>query len=245
MKPLVFGLSTLFLTQTAAADVIALKLSAGQWQPSFSGDVQDGTTRIDMEDDLGLDDDDALNLNLALEHPVPLLPNFKLDYTDLSIEATHTLTRTIDFDDTTFTVSDDITTEADLTHLDALFYYELLDNVVSLDLGLGVRQFDGYISIASSTESANVDLDDPLPLLYGAAEVELPLTGLAVSGEVKGVGYSGDSFLDMNVKASYTFAFGLGVELGYRTMSLDSSELSDIEADIDISGPYAGLKFHF
>ena len=34
----------------------------------------------------------------------------------------------------------------DLTHTDATFYYELLDNVVDLDLGLLRRLFDGEAS---------------------------------------------------------------------------------------------------
>src|SRR5690606_24255951 len=97
----------------------------------------------------------------------------------------------------------------DLTHTDATFYYELLDNVVSLDAGLTVRYFDGGVQIRSQTNSATLDLDDPLPLLYLAARVELPL-GFYAGGDVNAFGINDASLLDYRLNAGWESSFGLG-----------------------------------
>ena len=229
----------------AQADVVGVKVSAGGWEPSFNGDIQDGLAAISLENDLNLSDDQATVASLSFEHPIPVLPNVRLDYADLSIAAESTLTRNIEFDGNSFSVSDDVRTSADLSHIDGVLYYELMDNWVSIDLGIGVRMFDGDIEIQSTTESAREELDEPLPLVYGAVQFDLPFTGLAISADLKGISYEGDSAFDYTAKVSYTFALGLGLEAGYRGFEMDIEELSDFTADIDISGPYAGLIFQF
>lgn len=229
----------------AQADVVGIKMSAGGWQPSIDGNIQDGNTVINLKNDLNLDDEQVTVVSLAFEHPVPALPNVRLDYADLSTSADSTLTRNVDFDGRSFSLSDDVRTTADLTHIDGMLYYELQDNWVSLDLGIGVRLFDGSVEIQSTTDSAREELDEPLPLIYGAVQLDLPFTGLALSADIKGITYQGDSAYDYSAKVSYTFALGLGVEAGYRGFEMDIDELSDFSADIDISGPYAGLLFQF
>ena len=231
----------------AQADVVGVKVSAGGWEPSFNGDIQDGLVAINLANDLNLSDDQATVASLSFEHPIPVLPNVRLDYADLSITADSTLTRDIDFDGNNFAISDEVRTSADLSHIDGMLYYELMDNWVSIDLGIGVRLFDGEIKIQNqnTTESAREELDEPLPLVYGAVQFDLPFTGLAISADLKGISYEGDSAFDYTAKVSYTFALGLGLEAGYRGFEMDIEELSDFNADIDISGPYAGLIFQF
>lgn len=229
---------------TAHADtILGIYAGAGIWQAEISGDVQDGTTKIDTEDDIGLEDDNNNYFYFALEHPIPVLPNIKLQHTRLTVDGDNLLTRNIDFNGTVFPVSDNVSAEADLTHTDVTLYYEVLDNWVSLDLGLSVRLFDGFVEIQSTTDSAREDLDAPIPMLYGKARFDLPLTGLSVDAEANGVGYGGNTLLDASVRLAYESSIGLGVEAGYRSMVLDIDE--DIEGDIDLSGFFAGINFHF
>ncbi len=226
-----------------ADTILGIYAGAGIWQAEISGDVQDGTTKIDTEDDIGLEDDNNNYFYFALEHPIPILPNIKLQHTRLTVDGDNLLTRDIDFNGTVFPVSDNVSAEADLTHTDVTLYYELLDNWVSLDLGLSVRLFDGFVEIQSTTDSAREDLDAPIPMLYGKARFDLPLTGLSVDVEANGVGYGGNTLLDASVRLAYESNIGLGVEAGYRSMILDIDE--DIEGDIDLSGFFAGVNFHF
>ncbi len=231
-------------TQLAQADtILGIYAGAGIWQTDISGDVQDGTAVIDTEDDIGLDDNNNNYFYAALEHPIPLVPNIKLQHTKLSVDGDNELTRSIDFNGSQFSGSENVSAEADLTHTDATFYYEVLDNWVSLDLGLTVRLFDGFVEIQSSNESAREDLDVPIPMLYGKVRFDLPLTGLSVDAVANGIGYSGNKLIDATLRVAYESGLGLGVEAGYRSLQLDIDE--DVEADIDLSGVFVGINFHF
>ncbi len=231
-------------TQLAQADtILGIYAGAGVWQSDISGDVQDGTTAIDTEDDIGLEDENNNYFYAALEHPVPLVPNIKLQHTKLSVDGDNVLNRSIDFNGSQFSFSDNVSAEADLTHTDATFYYEVLDNWVSLDLGITVRLFDGFVEIQSTNESAREDLDEPIPMLYGKVRFDLPLTGLSLDAEANGIGYSGNNLIDATLRVAYESGIGLGLEGGYRSLQLEIDE--DIEADIDLSGVFVGINFHF
>ncbi len=229
---------------SAQADtILGIYAGAGVWRSDISGEVQDGTTKIDTEDDIGLEDDTNNYFYAALEHPLPLVPNIKIQHTKLSVEGDNDLNRSIDFNGSQFSFNDNVSAEADLTHTDATFYYEILDNWVSLDLGITVRLFDGFVEIQSSTESTRQDLDAPIPLLYGKARFDLPLTGLSLDAEAHGIGYSGNNLIDASMRIAYESAIGLGLEAGYRSLQLEIDE--DIEGDIDLTGVFAGINFHF
>jgi outer membrane protein len=136
-----------------------------------------------------------------------------------------------------------------LTHTDITLYYEILDNWVNLDLGLTARQFDGYVFAASTTDSTaskKEKLDDVLPMLYGKAQFDLPLTGLSVGVEGNFVSYSGDKVTDYAAKVSYLFdsVFDIGLEAGYRKLSLTVDD-DEIPTTVDIKGPYAAVIAHF
>src|SRR5690606_33546216 len=79
-------------------------------------------------------------------------------------------------------VSGVVDVDLDLTHTDLILYYELLDNIVSLDVGLNVKFFDGQLNIheRGGNNSSRTDIDDILPLLYVAPSASLPLTGLSM-----------------------------------------------------------------
>lgn len=62
----------------AHADTVGLRLGAYRWQPDFDGDVRADGETVDINRDLGLDDDDSNVFFVAIEHPVPLLPNVML-----------------------------------------------------------------------------------------------------------------------------------------------------------------------
>ncbi len=245
LKQSILAVSLLAGTASMAqADtILGIYAGAGIWQSDISGDVQDGTTEIDTEDDIGLDDNTNNYFYAALEHPIPLLPNIKLQHTKLSLDGDNALSRTIDFGGSQFSLNENVSAEADLTHTDATFYYEILDNWVSLDVGISVRLFDGFVEIQSTNESAREDLDVPIPLLYAKVRFDLPLTGLSLDAEAQGIGFSGNNLIDATVRIAYESTIGLGLEAGYRSMRLKIDE--DIEGDIDLGGVFAGINFHF
>ena len=163
---------TVSLTVPVQADTVGISIGASYWAPEISGDFNNvDETTIDLVDDLDLDDPTPTSLVLVLEHPIPLLPNLKLQTVDLDSDGRNRLERSITFEDETYNAGETVTSTFDMTHNDIVLYYEVLDNWVSLDIGLNVKTFDGEISIAGSTntEEASVDIDESIPLLYLAA----------------------------------------------------------------------------
>lgn len=230
--------------------VFGLYAGAGVWKQEYSGDVasRDEDFAVDVESDLALDDERNNVFYLAIEHPVPVLPNLRASYTDISTSGRNVLSRTITFQGETFTADEEVSSDLELTQVELIAYYELLDSVVSLDLGVAARWVDGHVEVASASGagSGRADFDGVLPLLYGRARVDLPLTGLWVGADATGLGYDGHQLLDLSAQVGWESPIGLGAEIGWRRFTLDLDEIEDIDnADIDIDGPYAAINFHF
>ncbi|WIO73411.1 TIGR04219 family outer membrane beta-barrel protein [Porticoccaceae bacterium LTM1] len=241
------GLGMALLSGAAQADtVLGVYAGASQWSSGLSGKI--GITDTDFST-LGFDDEKNNVLYVALEHPVPLVPNIMLKQTDLSTTGNATLAGDVQFDDINFTSGEALMTDFDLTQTDATFYYEILDNWLNLDLGLTLRQYKGDLTAMSMSESETIDLDTLLPMGYVKGQIDLPLTGFSLKADANVISYSGDSITDFSAavawKASFLVAFDVGVEAGYRRLNLDLDDLGDLETNLTIDGPYVGFTAHF
>lgn len=265
-KVLLIGTLTLCSSMNAQADrVFGLFFGAYSWNTDYSGTISSSAElppplesfapEIDVEDDLGFSDDTGGVYYFALEHFVPLIPNVKLVHSDINSSATETVDKLIALDGNYFGRGQDIRTAVDLTHTDLTLYYQILDNWVELDVGLTARAFDGMIDMLALSDSrgglltegtrSTIDIDITAPLLYGAAQFNLPLSGLTISVDANFIAYSGNSITDINANMGYAFDFGLGLMAGYRSFSMELDDIHDLDADIQLDGPYAALTFHF
>ena len=231
----------------AQADtVFGIYAGVGAWQQNYGGDIASGGTAIDVEDDLRLGDDTTNFFYAALEHPISELPNLRLQYTELDLDQAATLTRDIDFNGIAFPVGTDIGTIVDVTQIDAAFYYEYLENWVSLDLGIAVRYLDGEVVISSADDSSPVDFKGVLPLLYGKARVDLPLSGFWLGAEVSGGDLDGNRLIDGNLVVGWESPYRIGIEAGWRRYQLELDNFDDVDsAEIEASGPFAAINVHF
>ena len=232
-----------FSTLAAADTVVGLYAGAGIWSAGPGGNI--GGTAVDV-DALGLSSETNAFVYIALEHPVPALPNVKLQHTRLGARGEALLSRRFRLDDVEFFAGETVSTELDLTHTDAVVYYELLDNVVSLDLGGTLRMFNGHARAASRsrTLSESVDIDLAVPMAYGRVLIELP-TGFAISATANVIGYSGNSLQDLSAQIAYAFesVVDIGVELGYRRLALKLDD--DAQTDVSLDGPYVAVALHY
>ncbi|MET0356786.1 MAG: TIGR04219 family outer membrane beta-barrel protein [Cellvibrio sp.] len=229
-----------------ADTVLGVYAGYGSWDSSFDGKT--GEPSITLKD-LGVKDEKNNFFYIALEHPIPLLPNIRLAHTEISNTQTATINKSFTFDGTTYPVNDTIKSEFDLTHTDATLYYEILDNWVNLDLGLTARQFDGFVYAQSTkvtTRNKKEKVDQTLPMLYGKVQFDLPFSGLSAGIEGNYVSYSGDKISDYSAKVSYLFdsVLDIGLEAGYRKLSLTIDE-DELQANVDLKGPYAAVIAHF
>jgi len=230
----------------AQADAIGFSFGAYAWQPDYDGTVKSGGEQVDVNNDLGLDDDDSNVFFISIEHPIPLLPNVLIQRTELDTKATQQLTRTFTFDDVTYTANDTVKTDLDLSHTDATFYYEILDNWAELNVGLTVRAFDDGVKLTAinAGKTSNADIDAVLPMLYVAAKFNLPLTGVYIAIDGNGIGYSGNTLFDYRASVGYESPIGLGAEIGVRNFDLNYED-GDDEADVSVKGGYAQVFYHF
>lgn len=232
----------------AQADTLfGVYAGVSMWSQAYSGGLEFADQgEIDMEKDLGFDEENASYLYVAVEHFVPLVPNVKLQRTEMSTEANSTLTRDITFEGQTFEANQNISSDLDLSHIDATLYYEILDNWVSLDVGMSIRVFDGEVSVASDNGSkqANQSISVPLPMLYGKAQFDLPFTGFSLGVEANYLMVSGNGVSDILVRAAYESPFRLGAELGYRTFTFELDDIDDLYGELSVEGPYLAVTLH-
>jgi len=229
-----------------ADTVLGVYAGYGSWDTSYDGRAGDPSITLK---DLGVKDQKNKFFYIALEHPVPLVPNIRLAHTDISNNQTALISESFTINDVTYLVNDTVRSELDLTHTDVTLYYEILDNWVNLDLGLTARQFDGFVYAASTnapSRNAKEKVDQTLPMLYGKAQFDLPFSGLSVGVEGNYVSYSGDKVTDYAAKVSYLFdsVLDIGLEAGYRKLSLTIDD-DDLNAKVNLKGPYAAVIAHF
>jgi len=235
------------IAASASADtLLGVYVGVGQWQGEYSGNF--GAVPVDI-DDLNVGEESNNTYFIALEHPLPILPNIRIQHVSLETQSEATLNEGFIFDDIAFPAGENIVTDIDLSHTDAVLYYEVLDNWVNLDLGLTLRAFEGDASVTSvnTALSESVELDDVIPMLYGKAKFDLPLTGWSIAASANVISYDSNSLNDYSAAIAYhsdlLIVFDLGVELGYRSMKLELDE--DINTDVEITGPYASFTVNF
>jgi outer membrane protein len=227
-----------------------VRAGANYWGYDISGTARyktrDEANDIDVNNELGYDDGSSFFYYVTLEHPVPLLPNVRLSYTNIDEDANGRLNKTVLFGDKIFLVNEDVSSQFELKQTDITLYYSVLDNVVNLDLGLNAKYIDSTASITGTLSGTeDTDVSGWVPLAYAGVGVDLPLTGLGVSADGSYIKYDGSSFYDFSVRASYTTPWHLGVDIGYRRIKLDLDDFDDSFADVEFDGPYAGAYLHF
>ncbi|MCX6060961.1 MAG: TIGR04219 family outer membrane beta-barrel protein [Campylobacterales bacterium] len=210
----------------SAATILGFGAEADYYSPTVSGNFSytgNGTTTDTYFSD---DTQSSYQLSAYLEHPLPMLPNLRIDYTP----------------ETTFSGADSIigTNNVSFKQLDGTLYYELLDNVVDLDVGVTFKAIDGKIE-----GSANQDFNVLIPMLYLSTGIKIPVLPIHVVGDVKYVGYNGDSVIDARVKAMWDIFAGLQAQAGLRYESMKIDNRENINANVTFKGPFIGLGYAF
>lgn len=238
------------MTGAAQADLLPdFYIGGSAWQTSASGYVQADGDEVDLEDDLDIEDSTNFFVYAELEDVLsitPFVPDLRLSYTDVTMEGENQLDRSYVFGDTAFTVADTVMTDFEFSFMDATLYWELLDNVASLDLGATARAFDFSGSMMAQTggQEEEVDLSGVIPMGFARVGVDLPLSGVYVRAQAQGISYDDKSFIDAEAKIGYESSLGLGLEAGYRMLSFDAEDFEGYNLDLQIDGVFAGLRFH-
>jgi len=237
-------LAALTIPFTTNADFLSVTAGGGVWNTSPDGNIQTTSdpASVDIKDNLFWDDESQGYLFVTFEHFVPLIPNAKLVHT--SIDQDGSGNTSFVFDDETFTGN--VTNDFAIDTTDLILYYEVLDNIVSLDIGLNIRNLKvDYTILSTDTNTIEKDsLDETVPMLYALVGAS-PWPDVIISGEISYIAFDGSSISDITAKIAYTTDFFVGFEAGYRMQEYEFDDISDTDADLSFDGIFAGAYLKF
>ncbi len=239
-----------FSSVTANADILGGEISAGGWNHDPSGWVQypTGSDKIDLDNDLNLDTQSEVYLRAKVEHPLPVLPNIKVDFTQNRSSGDGKISKTFSFGTISITAGENVHTETKLDSYDATFYYEIVDTGLDFDLGLTARYIDGYVDITSLTTGRHdkTEFTGLFPMVYSNIRVPIPvLGGLSIGAEGSYITYDGSTLYDLQADIRYEFLMGLGVEAGYRSQKIKLEDVQNTSTDVNIDGFFVGAVWNF
>jgi outer membrane protein len=249
-RMLALALPIVLAATTACADTLSARIGFNYWDFDISGTARYQSTNpadaIDVNDDLGFNNDTLTSLYAIFEHPAPLIPNVKVVSTSLDSDANGTLSRAFTWGDIDFTINEDVRSEVQLDQIDVALYWRILDNVANLDIGINAKYIDIDATITGATSGSDTaNVSGLVPMLYAGVGIDLPLTGLSVSADGAYIGYDGSNFYDVTVRATYDSPWLLGIEAGYRKLRLDLDNFDESYANVEFDGPYLGAYIHF
>ncbi len=243
------------LATAANADMARFEMGGGVWNQnptgilSYTDSGATGTYTSDEKEDSGA------YLWMLIKHPIPIVPNIRLEYTNIKDTG---VVSGVGFED--FIIPATTTGSLELTQLDVIPYYNILDNTAwtTLDLGIDLKvqkttfeaadvQIDG-IPNQNYSDSATV----VIPMVYARVRVEIPGTDIGLEADGKYVTYDGSTISDYRAKVDYTMSFipviQPAIEVGYRVQKFDIENEDGAETtkmDMEFSGVYAGLMLRF
>lgn len=209
----------------SASTLLGFGVEADYYSPEAKGDFRYTDNGVTSATHFSGSNESSYQLGIYLEHPIPVLPNLRVDFTP----------------ETSFSGADSVagTNTVKVSQTDTTLYYELLDNIVDLDLGVTGKYVKGNVS---GTVAQSFDVI--IPMVYVAAGVKIPVLPVRLDTDVKYVGYSGNTVSDMRFKASWNVFAGLQAVAGYRYESLKIDE-NDIYSTLKIQGPFIGVGYRF
>ena len=199
-------------------------------------------TTVDVPADRAPADDANERASIALD---PSAPNVHLRYAANSVSSDSTLPRGIDFNGVTFPVSRSLGSDIDLTQVDGDVYGELVNDSVALDIGLTLRYLQGGVDLVDTNRGRRAQFDGAVPMLFGRVRMDV-WNGVYALAELQAVTVDRDRLSDGNLLIGWDSASGLGIETGYRSYRLKLDDYDQLDRlNVDVSGPYATVKFRF
>jgi len=241
------ALSATLSTSVQADTILGLYVGGQVWATETSGTFGDS----DDIRDFNLSDETQGSFYVALEHPLPLIPNVKLARTTLDTSSVTQLSEGFTFDGVSYGANQDISTQFDVSYTDYTLYYEIFDNdLISIDFGITGRDFDTEIVLSQEGSAAgDLNASGIVPMLYAYTNIGLPFTGFNVFGEGNFLSIGDHSLYDLQVGVSYELVDNLAVDvnltLGYRAVQLEIDDLDNLHSDLDFQGVFAGAVVHF
>lgn len=244
------GLITLCLSYSSNADtLLGLYVGAQGWNMATAGGFSEDGSNTEFH----FEDKSQSNLYVAFEHPLPLVPNIKVQRTEMDSRGDVVLDRNFAFGEQVFSINSEATSNIQLSTTDIILYYELFDNdLISFDVGLNAKYIDGELLVTDKDDpsvNGQEEFSGPMPMIYSRLAVGVPLTGFGAFVEASYLNIDDHTLSDYQAAITYSVIENLAIDvtfqLGYRALSLELEDLDGIFSDLEFKGAYAGLEVHF
>jgi outer membrane protein len=253
MKKSLLGLcvlSSIVATSAQADMLLGLYAGAQGWNMETTGSFADDANEPSS---FNFEDETQGSFYVALEHPIPIIPNVKFQRTALDTAGEVTLDANFEFGGRLYTSNTDIFTDVELTSTDMILYYELFDNdLISFDVGINGKYLDGNLLVEEKDDSSSRSMEEfsgVVPMLYSRVQVGLPLTGFGAYAEGSFLSFDDHTLTDYQAAVTYSLldniAIDMTLQLGYRAFTLDLEDLDGIYTNLEFSGAFAGVEVHF
>jgi outer membrane protein len=237
------ALAITVLPAVAMADFLGLSVGGGVWNTSPEGGFRRGgdPLPVDVKDNLLWDTESRGYVTASFEHFVPLVPNVRVNI--MSLDHSGNGNSSFVFDGTTY--SGVIDNKMTIEQTDLTLYWELLDNIVSLDFGLNARALNIDYSIRDDNGNSISDsASQVVPMLYAMVGAS-PWFGIMLSAEAYYISAAGNELSDYSAKISYTTDYLVGFEAGYRSEKIVLDDVDNFFSDLTFKGPFLGAYLRF
>lgn len=237
-----------FVSPSLADELFSFK--AGYYTLNPEGDIAvSGSgipgTKVDMDEDLSLDDSDDFFAEAILQ-----FGDFRLyaGYLPINFSGESILTQDVDFNGETFVIGSHVETEVQIDIYEAglaWFLINLDDMPVRIQFGpeVAVKYVDASLKMQDDSLIEAETLGVALPSVGARLRVAVA-DYLGVVGRAGYIEYNDNSFMDFDAQVELSPLPLVGVYAGYRYLDLDVDE-SDVFIDATFSGPYAGAMVRF
>jgi len=229
---------TVFIALFFAAYSYAIEISAGpNYQDlDLSGKIKSNGTEIDIEDHLGMGDDEPMGIHARLKlgrH------NLALDLASVDFAGAKTLTEQIEFEGQTYAVSAYVESKLEYDLYEAQYHYDLFKfNLAGWGVCVSplfkVSYYEANVSIKGGGHDESYSEALPLPSVGAVGQINATKY-LSLLAQINGIDYSGDSYIEYKTILRIKPIAYLNLDIGYKGTEFDYSDGDEL-LDLDIKG---------
>ena len=229
-------------------DSARLEITASYWSVHATGSIQANGTPINLQSDLGVPRNTA-TFTGRLQLKLGSRSRIHVEGTPFNFDGSMNLSRTITYQRKVFSISDAITSHADMNYIYGGYEFDLISRPsghIGIEAGGAYLRAEGSITsqVAGLTASKSETIGMPLA---GVAFRVFPVHGkvdVEINGEVKGMDFgSYGHYLQATANAGIGKGFLL-VEGGYRIVNADIRTTNRLNAvSPEFRGPVVSLIF--
>ena len=208
--------------------------------------IATGITTIDFVQEFGIERKSLPEIRFTAGRS----HKFRFGYIPVNYEAETTIERTITFRGQTFTVGAPARTDIDWDIWKFGYEWDFVTRekgYAGLIVDLKYNTLNASIASPALTRTAATEQKAPIPTI-GVAGRGYPHPMVSIGGEFSGLtinsGEFDASFYDFDVNGAVTFGRYIGVQGGYRSITVDYL-IDDDLGDLKLKGPYFGAVVRF